>query len=149
MRSVGWKFLVLIVLQLATYLIVILDVPIARQIIMFTYLTFVPGIVILSIFRLRGLSVAETLLFSVGLSIAFLMFTGLLMNELYPLLGISEPLSPLPLISTINVVLLLLYIIDLVLNKDFSSARTKYFSNLISLLKDTPTITKTKFFLFH
>lgn len=107
----------LVVIQLTTYLVVALDVPIARQVIMFTYLTFVPGIIILSIFRLRGLGTVETLLFSVGLSIAFLMFTGLLMNELYPLLGISEPLSTLPLMITLNTLILVLYVACYISNK--------------------------------
>jgi uncharacterized membrane protein len=47
--------------------------------------------------------------FSIGLSVAFLMFIGLLANELYPLLGIIKPLSIAPLTITISLVTIVLF----------------------------------------
>jgi uncharacterized membrane protein len=76
--------------------------PIIRQVLGFLYLTFVPGIVLLKILKLEKLNLAEAISLSTGLSIAFLMFFGLLINELLPLTGILKPLSPEILIISLN-----------------------------------------------
>jgi len=75
------------------------NVPVVRPITGFVYLTFIPGILLLRILRIHKLSAAETLLYSVGLSIALLMLTGLLMNFILPLIGVSEPISLVPLVA--------------------------------------------------
>jgi uncharacterized membrane protein len=84
------------------------DTPVLRQVVGFIYLTFVPGLLLLRILRLNRLSTIETLLYSVGLSIAFVMFAGFIMNMLYPFIGISKPISILPVIATISVIVLIL-----------------------------------------
>lgn len=94
--------------------------PILRQLTCFIYLTFIPGIIILRILKLHKLGSAETLLYSVGLSLFFLMFTGFLMNIFYPLFGINRPLSVIPLMMTINSIILLLCIFSCN-DKNFSS----------------------------
>ena len=97
-----------------------LQIPILRQFIGFIYLTFIPGILILRILKLHKLGNIETLLYTVGLSIATLMFTGLFMNTVYPLFGISSPISITPLIITISILVLVLCIISYIRDKDFS-----------------------------
>ena len=97
-----------------------LQIPILRQLIGFVYLTFVPGIIILRILKLHKLGNIETLLYTVGLSIATLMFTGLLTNTILPFFGISRPISITPLIITISVVVLVLSILSYVRDKNFS-----------------------------
>ena len=120
------KFLkVVLAIQLAVWGVIGLDatgvqIPIIRQLIGFVYLTFIPGITILRILKLHKLGNIETLLYSVGLSIATLMFTGLFMNTVYPFFGISGPISITPLIITISMVVLILCIISYVRDKDFS-----------------------------
>jgi len=84
------------------------NIPVLRQVIGFIYLTFIPGLLILRIFRLNKLSIIETLLYSVGLGIACVMFLGFLMNMLYPLIGIPRPISTYPVIATMTVVVLIL-----------------------------------------
>jgi len=85
---------------------VVLDIPVARQIIVFLCISFVPGILLLRILRLNLKDTVSTILFSVGLSVASLIFLGLLMNELCPLIGVSQPLSTIPLlVSTITILL--------------------------------------------
>lgn len=84
------------------------DIPILRQIIGFIYLTFIPGLLILRILKLDKLGYIEALLYSVGLSISFVMFIGFFMNEFYPLLGISKPISILPVLITITFITLIL-----------------------------------------
>jgi uncharacterized membrane protein len=90
-------------LQIIFNIVAYLDIPIVRQVLGFLYLTFVPGFLILRFLKLEKLNPAETTLFSVGLGIAFLMFMGLMINELLPIIGISEPLSTEVLIVILNV----------------------------------------------
>jgi uncharacterized membrane protein len=97
-----------------------LQIPILRQLIGFIYLTFIPGIIILRILKLHKLGNIETVLYTVGLSIATLMFTGLFMNTIYPFFDISGPISPTPLIITLSAVVLILCILSYVRDKEFS-----------------------------
>ncbi len=78
------------------------DIPGLRQIVGFIYLTFVPGLLILRILRIHEIGAVKTLLYSVGLSLAFVMFTGLFMNSIFPYIGISKPLSVFPLVATLT-----------------------------------------------
>lgn len=88
--------------QLIVYVTTFLDVPVVRQVFGVFYFTFIPGFVIIKLLKLNGIDFLEKLLFSVGLSVAFLMFAGLSINELGPFFGISEPLSMMPLIVFLN-----------------------------------------------
>jgi uncharacterized membrane protein len=120
------KFLaVILAIQLAVWGAIGLDaiglqIPIIRQFIGFIYLIFVPGIIVLRILKLHKLGNIETLLYTVGLSIATLMFTGLFMNTVYPLFGISGPISITPLVTTISVIVLVLCVLSYIRDKDFS-----------------------------
>lgn len=99
---------VLLVIQLATIVTIVLDIPIARQILGFIYVSFLPGMLILRIIKMKMKSIWAELCFSVGLSIAFFMFVGLAVNGLYPFFGVSQPLSTIPILVTLSAVLLLL-----------------------------------------
>ena len=127
----GWEikkfFKVVLAIQLAIWGVIGLDmmglqIPILRQFIGFVYLTFIPGIIILRILKLHKLGNIETLLYTVGLSIATLMFTGLFMNTVYPFLGISGPISITSLIITISILVLILCALSYARDKDFSDA---------------------------
>ena len=119
-------FKVVLAIQFALWGVIGLDfvglqIPILRQLIGFTYLTSIPGIIILRILKLHKLGNIETLLYTVGLSIATLMFTGLFMNMVYPFFGISGPISITPLIITISSLVLILCILSYVRDKDYSN----------------------------
>jgi len=120
------KFLkVILAIQLAMWGVIGLNaigiqIPILRQFIGFIYLTFIPGVLLLRILKLHKLGNIETLLYTVGLSIATLMFTGLFMNTVYPLFGVSGPISITFLIITISIIVLVLCILSYVRDKDFS-----------------------------
>lgn len=86
------------------------------------YLVFIPGLVILRAIRLHNLSSIETLLYAVGLSIAFLMFIGFFINLVYPLFGIYRPISLIPMITTISIILAVLCIICYITDRDFSES---------------------------
>ena len=99
-----------------------LQIPILRQAICFIYLSFIPGTLILRILKLNKLSAIETILYSVGLSLSLLMFTGALINALYPLIGISRPISEIPLVVTISILVLFLCFVCYMRDKDYSTS---------------------------
>lgn len=87
-------------------------IPLVREIISILYLTFVPGILILHFIKIEKISIIEMIMYSLGLSISFLMFFGLLINIFLPIIGFSKPISEIPLITFISIfVLSLNYII--------------------------------------
>lgn len=120
------KFLsAVLAIQLAMWGVIGLDdlglqISILRQLIGFIYLTFIPGIIILRILKLHKLGNIETLLYSIGLSIAALMFTGLSINFVYPLSGIPGPISLFPLIITISIAVLVLCALSYIRDKEFA-----------------------------
>jgi uncharacterized membrane protein len=116
----GW-FAFIISILLLTDITIILNIPFLRQIFGFLFLTFVPGLLVIQILKFKKLSTVELILYSVGLSVAFLMFFGLFINILYPLLGIPKPISLLPLIITINIIIMILGIFSYKIDKDFST----------------------------
>jgi len=88
-----------------------------EDVIGFLLILFVPGTLLIRLMNLGRLeSKGQILLFTVGLTLVSLMLIGFLMNLLYPLFGISAPLSPLSIIITINVFIfstcLLIYFIE-------------------------------------
>ena len=99
-------FIGVVCLGLAGY-----HIPIAREALAFLYLTFLPGVLVLKALRLHNLGTIETVLYSVGLSLAFLMLTGLAANIAYPLLGYTQPFSfTILFLTIIAVVQVLLYL---------------------------------------
>lgn len=86
-----------------------LELIILRQVVGFLYLTFVPGFLLLGLIGLDNLRRMETILYSIGLSLSFLCFIGTLINYLYPLIGINNPISEIPLTITIIAITSVLY----------------------------------------
>ena len=112
-----------LVSQLAVFVVIGLDftglnVPILRQVICFIYLVFIPGILALRILGLHKMYTIEIFLYSIGISLFILMFAGFLMNVLYPLVGISNPISLMPLIVTTTIVTFVLCFISYLTNKN-------------------------------
>jgi uncharacterized membrane protein len=110
----GWKSFsfvsLVLVLQIALYFVVYANVPIARMVLCFFYLMFVPGITILKLLEMKNLDTAEKALFSTGLSIAFLMLISLIINDVGRL-AFTNPLSLNLLLISINTVVLLISLI--------------------------------------
>jgi len=123
-KSINFLTFVLL-FQVVSYLIVFWNIPIARQAVGFFYLTFIPGMIILKILKLNETDTIGKILFSVGLSIAFLMIIGLLVSELGTLAGISNPLSIVPLMILLNSVILLLGFLGYLREKDFRFSLTE------------------------
>jgi uncharacterized membrane protein len=106
MFDVKWKskclLLFVLFLQFAFDATMPFDFPVAKQVIGFLYLTFVPGFIIVKLLKLDELDFFEVVLFSAGLSVAFLMIAGVSINELLSLFGVSQPLSVVPLMIVLN-----------------------------------------------
>lgn len=118
------------------------QIVILNQLVCFIYLIFVPGILILRIIRLHELGNIKTLLYSVGLSITFLMFTGALMNTIYPTIGISNPISFVPVTLTVSILVLLLTFLSYLMDDKYSNTESidlnKFLSPWILVLSLIP-----------
>jgi uncharacterized membrane protein len=97
---------IVVVLQVVMYLTLFLGMPLARAAIGIAYLLFIPGLVIIKLLKLDSLGTLESVLYAVGFSVAFLMLAGLLINEFGGLIGISFPLSTLPISLIVNTAVL-------------------------------------------
>jgi len=80
---------------------------ILRKAVIFAYLTFIPGLVILRILNINT-NLTRTILISSGTSLSFVVFISLLGNAFLPFLGIEKPFSEAPLTVLFGVVILLL-----------------------------------------
>lgn len=101
--------IIVLIIQILFGLVLILDLvglslPILRFILGFVYLTFVPGILIMGILGFARFDL-ENLLYLVGLSISFLMFTGFMLNIFLPAFGIEKPITLLSLSITIYILI--------------------------------------------
>lgn len=84
------------------------EIPVLTQLIEFLFLALVPGLLILRILRVHNINLIESILYSVGLSIAFIMAIGVILNFALPPLGINHPIAVFPLITFITIVTILL-----------------------------------------
>jgi len=106
----GWFAFTILILILID-LTISFDIPFLRQILGFLFLTILPGLLILQILQLNKIGRTEKFVLSVGLSISFLMFFGLLINRLSLSLGYETPLSTVSLLISFNVAFVVLAII--------------------------------------
>jgi len=78
-----------------------------RAIFSFIFLTTVPGLLIMLMFKIREVDFWEYLVYTIGLSIAFLILGGLFINSTLPLVGIDKPLSLVSLLVSFDIFLLI------------------------------------------
>ena len=109
--SIRKRFVFIIATLAIADLAIFLDIPVLRQILGFACFSFIPGRLILYAFKLNKLDLLKRLLLSVGLSIAFLILIGLLVNTVLPPLGISRPLSTPPLTISLSAIIVILWIV--------------------------------------
>ena len=114
-------FIITILMLFITDLVIILDLPLLRDIIPFLFFTIVPGFLIVSILKQNKIEFLIKILLSIGLSVSVLLSIGLLLNSLYPVL--LKPLSLTPLLVSLNLLVLILTIFAYQRNKnDFNSS---------------------------
>ena len=109
-------FTLIVFLLFITDIIIILDIPGLREILPAIYFTIVPGLLIIILMNLNKLEFIKKFLFWIGLSLSVIIFTGLCLNYLYPL--ISKPLSLFPLLITFNIIIIILGLISYHKNKE-------------------------------
>lgn len=110
-----------------------LKIPILRQFVAFIYLNFIPGILILRVLNLHNLGNIKTILFSMGSSLAMLIFTGFSINIIYPQIGIPNPLSTFCLMITISMEILLLCALCYIVDKNYSNPSMLETQDIFSL----------------
>lgn len=93
----------MLLLQSIMFITTLFDLQPVRQFFGFAYLTFVPGFIAVNLLGLNELDWLGKSLFSIGLSVAFLILGGLFVNQFGVLLGIRQPMSLVPLILVLNV----------------------------------------------
>lgn len=113
----GWVFLLFC--QFFTDLVIVLDIPIARQVIGSLYFIFIPGFMLLRLFDLKELDTVQTYLFSIGISAFFWMSLGVMINEIFPILRVHNPLSVSSLMITMNLITVVLCLIGYLFKKNF------------------------------
>lgn len=91
-----------------------------RAIFSFIFLITIPGFLIMLMLKVRKIEFWEYFVYSIGLSIAFLMFGGLFINSTFPLVGIDKPLSLLSLLVSFDIFLLIFWLIAFKRNEDIS-----------------------------
>jgi uncharacterized membrane protein len=85
------------------------------------FLTTIPGLLILFILKIRHIGFWEYLVYTVGLSVTFILFAGLAVNWTLPWLHITDkPLSLTPLLISFGILLSIFGIIAYVRNRDLS-----------------------------
>ncbi len=96
-------------IQAALLVSIYFDIPLIRQILGFFYLALIPGLVLLFCLRLdKRNTVLVSLLYTTGLSLAFLMFSGIIINYALPVIGIEKPLTTYPIFFSISILILVL-----------------------------------------
>lgn len=101
-----------------TVFVVLVDIPVVRPVFSFVFLAFVPGLLILHIFKLDRLGFSEKLVITVGLSVAFIMIFGLILNSLLLAVGYEKPLALIPLLISLGGAALLLAVVAYLRNKN-------------------------------
>jgi uncharacterized membrane protein len=116
----------------------VLNILVVKQFFAFIFLTFVPGLVLLNLIGFKELEICRLTIFSIGLSLAFIMFVGLAINELYPFLGIKQPLSASILFLTMNLIIaginVVCYLVNKKLNLTYEFKMTRFLPLIIFLL---------------
>ncbi|KFD40799.1 hypothetical protein HX99_04235 [Peptococcaceae bacterium SCADC1_2_3] len=123
------RCLILVVLLIFTAnLAIFLNLPFLRQFLSVILLGLLPGWLLVLLFRLNHLEPTVKLVLSVGLSQAFLMFYGWLLNQASLYFGYSRPLSTGFLSIFISLALLVMTFIIYITNKEglvFSHRKVK------------------------
>jgi uncharacterized membrane protein len=90
-----------------------------RQILGFLFLILIPGLLIMLCFKIRKVGFWEYLVYTIGLSVAFIMFAGLAVNWTLPLLHITDkPLSLYPILICFDLFLIILGVVAWKRNQD-------------------------------
>lgn len=101
-------FSVLVLIVISTFLAINLDLYPYRQILGVITYSFLFGFLFLSLLGTEKINTTKRIVYSIGLSISFLMFFGYLINQTYYFFGYRIPLSTISLSLSLSLVLLIM-----------------------------------------
>jgi uncharacterized membrane protein len=81
------------------------------------FLIIIPGLLLTLLLKIDNLDFWEYLVYTIGLSIAFLMFVSLAINWILPLFGVAKPLSIIPLLIIFDILFSIFWLIAYKRNK--------------------------------
>lgn len=96
-------------------------IQIIQQIIIFSYLIIMPGLLIILILSAKPIYHWKHFYYSLTLSLTFLMSFGLFINWILPLIGIDQPLRPIYTLSVLDLFLFILIGLAALRIKSFNS----------------------------
>ena len=135
MKLSNLKFLIYVLaFQAIVCISIIWNIAFIREVLGFIFLTFIPGFLLLRAFRIERPHLAETVVLSVGLSLALLMMIGVIINELGSLGFLAAPLAIEPLFIAINIVVASLCFISFFANKDCKGFDPQYWGKIWKFL---------------
>ncbi len=90
-----------------------------RAILVFIFIITIPGLLIMLCLKIRNISFWEYFVYTIGLSVSFIMFAGLAVNWILPWLNITDkPLSLWPILICFDTILLALWLVAYKRNYD-------------------------------
>ncbi len=115
-------FFGILILGIIVNILVIFDIQYLylRAIFSFIFLTTIPGLLIMLMLKVRKIGFWEYFVYSISLSITFLIFGGLFINSTLPLVGIDKPLSLVSLLVSFDIFLLIFTFIAYKRNSDLN-----------------------------
>lgn len=103
-------------------------------------LLIIPGILSFLILKLIFKTFWETLVIIVGLSLSFLMFGGLFINQILPIFGIHDPLALMPTLISFDILFILFFILAFIRNRDLTLTMPKFNINKYTLMLSIPLL---------
>jgi uncharacterized membrane protein len=98
-----------------------------RAVLAFLFIVLVPGLLIMLMMKIREVGFWKYFVYTVGLSISFIMFAGLAVNWILPWLHITDrPLSLWPILICFNIFLIAFWIISKRRNKDLKPINIQF-----------------------
>jgi uncharacterized membrane protein len=96
---------------ISTFLAVRLDIPYFRQAVSIVFLGFLPGWLCVRFLKLNNLDMTSKFVLSLGLSLAFVIFFGLIVNQISLYFGYLHPLNENVLTITFSLALIFMAVI--------------------------------------
>ena len=98
-----------------------------RATLSFIFLITIPGLLIMLMLKIREVRFWEYLVYTVGLSVSFIMFGGLAVNWILPWLHITDkPLALIPILTCFNIFLMAFWLIAWIRNQDLKPLNIKF-----------------------
>ena len=93
----------------------------------FIFLITIPGLLIMLMLKIREVGFWEYLVYTIGLSVAFIMFAGLAVNWTLPFLNITDkPLALIPILISFDIFLLIMGYFAYKRNQDLKPLEIKF-----------------------